>query len=77
MIVRDRIVIDRFEDEYAICEFLDEPHGFGKIPKDRQEEGCKEGDVIQLDTADLLYKTSKTETENRKNKMRNKLNSLK
>ncbi len=70
------IVIDRFEGEYAICEFLDEPHGFGKIPRDRLEESCKEGDVIFLDMNDLIYKTSKIETENRKNKIKNKLKSL-
>lgn len=68
-----KLVIDRFEGSYAICE--DEAKTFSKVPKYRLPLGCKEGDILIQDN-DGMYQVAKLETKGNENKIREKMNRL-
>lgn len=62
-----RLIIDRFESGFAVCE-IDEGC-FVNIPEKALPQGVKEGDVITISV-------DKSETEKRKEKIDNLMNSL-
>lgn len=68
-----KLVIDRFEGSYAICE--DETKAFIKIPKYRLPLDCKEGDTLAQDS-DGMYQVSKNDTKGNENRIREKMNRL-
>lgn len=68
-----KLVIDRFEGSYAICE--DETKTFSKVPKYRLPLGCKEGDTLIQDS-DGMLQVAKNETKGNENRIREKMNRL-
>ena len=62
------IIIDRFEEEFAICEKDGEV--FEKIPKSLISKTAAEGDVIVF--SDGIYVTDQAETEKRKKEISDK-----
>ena len=67
-----KIVIDRFEGNYAVCET--EEKKFIDISKSDIPEGAKEGDI--LTKTDKGYRIEKTETEEKREAIKNRMNSL-
>ena len=67
-----KFVIDRFEDDWVFIETLEEPIAHFNIPKHLLPQNAKEGDVLNIDIS-----IDKESTRQRKNKIQNKLNSLK
>ena len=49
-----KIIIDRFEGEYAVCEKEDKT--FVNIYRDKIPEGCKEGEVLLINDDDVVYR---------------------
>ncbi len=68
-----KLVIDRFEGSYAICE--DEAKAFSKVPKYRLPLGCREGDTLIQDS-DGMYQVAKNETKGNETRIREKMNRL-
>ena len=66
------IIIDRFEEEFAVCE--KDGAGFEKIPKSLISKTAVEGDVIVL--SDGFYVTDQAETEKRKKEISDKFYGL-
>lgn len=67
-----KLVIDRLEDDWAVIEPLEEPIVYFNIPKNLLPQNVKEGDVLNIDIS-----IDKERTRQRRNKIQNKLNSLK
>jgi hypothetical protein len=67
-----KFVIDRLENEWAVIETLEEPIVHFNFPKNILPQDTKEGDVINIDIT-----IDKENTKQRKNKIQNKLDSLK
>lgn len=67
-----KIVIDRFEGNYAVCET--EEKKFVDIPKSDIPKGAKEGDI--LTKTDKGYNIEKVETEEKREAIKNRMNSL-
>ncbi len=67
-----KIIIDRFEGEYAVCET--EEKMFIDIPKTDIPEEAKEGDILsKMDTG---YRIEKTETEEKREEIKKRMNNL-
>ena len=67
-----KVIIDRFEGNYAVCETEDKK--YINILKSELPQGIKEGDVL-ICVNDKWFIDDKT-TKERKEKIKNKLNSL-
>ncbi len=46
-----RVIIDRFEDKYAICQKEDEE--MINLLKSKLPEGCKEGDILLIENDNI------------------------
>ncbi len=68
-----RLVIDRFEGSYAICE--DDTKALHKVPKYRLPLACKVGDTLVLDS-DGMYQQAKSESKGNENRIREKMSRL-
>lgn len=60
-----KIIIDRFEGEYAVCE--NESEEMIKIDKNKLPAGASEGDVLILERENITL--DKNETQKRKEKI--------
>ena len=67
-----KAIIDRFEGVYAVCET--ENKEYINIPKSELSQGIKEGDV--LNCINDKWNIDTATTKERKEKIKNKLNSL-
>ena len=67
-----KVIIDRFESDYAVCET--ENKEYINIPKSELPKGIKEGDVVC--SIDNEWHIDEATTRERKEKIKNKLNSL-
>lgn len=67
-----KIIIDRFEGEYAVCET--EEKKFIDIPKIDIPVGAKEGDI--LSKSDNGYKIEKDETNEKRQAIKTRMNKL-
>ncbi len=68
------LIIDRFEENYAICE--DDDGKFFALEKTEVPENVAEGDVLEIGD-DGTIRINETETENRRNRIREKMLRLK
>ncbi|MBZ4656005.1 MAG: hypothetical protein JG759_553 [Thermoanaerobacter sp.] len=67
-----RVIIDRFEGAFAVCE--DENRKMINIEKTKLPRGAKEGSVLIIH--DNKIEIDHNETENRKNRIKNLMDSL-
>lgn len=67
-----KFVIDRFEDDWAVIETLEESIVHFNIPKNLLPQNAKEGDVLNIDIS-----IDEKRTRQRRNEIQDKLNSLK
>lgn len=72
-IIMSKLIIDRFEGSYALCE--DEQRSITKIPKYKLPLGSKEGDALVQDS-EGMYHISKNETKEKESRIREKKNRL-
>lgn len=65
----ERLIIDRFENDYAVCETRDK--SLVNIKRDLPPEDAKEGDSIIIDDSKIIldYNTSKTRQERLRKKL--------
>lgn len=68
------LIIDRFENGYAICE--DDNAAFFGIDISEVPQGAKEGDVLTIDDVGNLT-VNAAETQKRKNRINGKMSNLK
>lgn len=68
-----KLIIDRFEGSYAICELEDKT--IHKVPKYKLPLESKEGDCLIQD-ADGMYRKDIITTKNLENRIREKMNRL-
>ena len=68
-----KLIIDRFEGTYAICEMDDK--SMVKIPKYRLPLDCKEGDCLVQDSNEMIQKDNEA-TDRRNKHLKEKLNRL-
>lgn len=68
-----KLIIDRFEGSYAICEAEDK--SIVKIPKYKLPLDCKEGDCFVQDSDGMVLKDTET-THRREKHLKEKLNRL-
>ncbi|HCR41606.1 MAG TPA: DUF3006 domain-containing protein [Lachnospiraceae bacterium] len=68
-----KLIIDRFEGTYAICEMDDK--SMVKIPKYRLPLDCKEGDCLIQDSNEMIQKDNEA-TDRRNKHLKEKLNRL-
>ena len=68
-----KLIIDRFEGSYAICELGDKTTS--KVPKYKLPLESKEGDCLVQDT-DGMYRKDIVTTKNLENRIREKMNRL-
>ncbi len=68
-----KLIIDRFEGNYAICELEDK--SFEKIPKYKLPLECQEGTCLIQDSDGMYQKDSET-TTNREKRITEKINRL-
>ncbi|NLP34988.1 MAG: DUF3006 domain-containing protein [Clostridiales bacterium] len=68
-----KLIIDRFEGSYAICEAEDK--STIQIPKYKLPLDCKEGDCLIKDSNGMIQKDN-TSTQRRNNYLKEKLNRL-
>ena len=68
-----KLIIDRFEGTYAICEMEDK--SMVKIPKYRLPLDCKEGDCLVQDSNEMIQKDNEA-TDRRNKHLKEKLNRL-
>jgi hypothetical protein len=68
-----KLIIDRFEGNYAVCECEDKSTVL--LPKYKLPLECKEGDILTQDT-DGMYQKDTTATKNRECFIRDKMNRL-
>lgn len=69
----EKLMIDRFEGNYAVCERDDKT--IVKIPKYKLPLGCKEGDCLVLDS-EGMYQPDAVTTKSREKRLRDKMNRL-
>ncbi len=69
----NKLIIDRIEDKYVICEQEDKT--IIRLPKYKLPPGCKEGEYIILNK-DGMYQTDPDETSKREKQMLDKINRL-
>lgn len=55
-----KLIIDRFEEKYAICELEDK--SIVKVPKYKLPLHCKEGDCLVQDSEGMYRKDNQTTT---------------
>lgn len=67
------LIIDRFENEYAICE--DKNKSFFGIELSELPKGSKSGDVLDIDDNGTI-KINVEETKRRKSRMQSKMKNL-
>lgn len=67
-----RLVIDRFEGKYAVCEL--ENGEFVDVPEEDIPQEAKEGDVITK--TDNKYCVDKMATENKRKEIKHKMDRL-
>lgn len=67
-----KVIIDRFEGEYAVCE--KENLDMIDIEIERLPEGVKEGDILIIE--DNNIRIDKDETENRRKRIEELMNDL-
>lgn len=67
-----KLIIDRFEGIYAICELQN--GGFIDVPKEDIPKEAKEGDI--LIKTDNRYCVDKTATESKRKEIKRKMNRL-
>ncbi len=68
-----KLIIDRFEGTYAICEMDDK--SMVKIPKYRLPLDCKEGDCLIQDSNEMIQKDNEA-TDRRNKHLKEKLHHL-
>ncbi len=68
-----KLIIDRFEGSYAVCE--QEDKSIVKIPKYKLPFDCKEGECLILD-GDGMYQKDTDTTKNSEKRIRDKMNRL-
>ena len=68
------LIIDRFEENYAVCE--DDDGKFFAIEKEELPVEATEGDVLNIDDDGVICINAE-ETENRRNRIREKMLRLK
>lgn len=68
-----KLIIDRFEEKYAICEMEDKSSV--KIPKYKLPLHCKEGDCLVQNSEGMYRKDSET-TTNREKRILEKMGRL-
>jgi hypothetical protein len=68
-----KLIIDRFEGSYAICENEDE--SCLKIPKTKLPAGCREGECLIMDEDGLLQKDPEAYSDRQK-RIRDKMDRL-
>jgi len=68
-----KLIIDRFEGTFAICE--SEDNSFVQVPKYKLPLECREGDCLILDAGGMYYK-DREETKCREKRIREKMNRL-
>lgn len=68
-----KLIIDRFEGTYAVCENSDK--SFITIPKYKLPPDCKEGDYITMDS-NGIYKKDNLATNKQKIHIRDRMNHL-
>lgn len=69
----NKLIIDRFEGNYAVCE--QEDKSFVNIPKYKLPLDCKEGDCLFRD-ADGMYRKDNDNTKSREKRIYDKINRL-
>jgi hypothetical protein len=68
-----RVIIDRFEGEFAVCEVSDEERMIN-LPLKDLPEGAKPGDVLKISDGGITIDNE--ETADRKKRINNLLDSL-
>lgn len=68
-----KLIIDRFEGNYAVCESDDK--SIVKIPKYKLPFGCKEGDCLIQDS-EGMYQSDIPSTKGRETRLREKMSRL-
>lgn len=68
-----KLIIDRFEGNYAICEYEDK--SMTQVPKYKLPLACKEGDCLILNE-DNMYQKDEISTSSREKKILEKMNRL-
>lgn len=68
-----KLIIDRFEGNYAVCEGEDKTTV--KVPKYKLPLECKEGDYLVLD-ADGMYQKDRAATKTREKSIYDKMSRL-
>ena len=68
-----RVIIDRFEGEFAVCEVNDENRMIN-LPQKDLPEGAKPGDVLNISDAGITIDNQ--ETEDRKKRIDSLMDSL-
>ncbi len=68
-----KLIIDRFEGNYAVCEWED--RSTVNIPKYKLPLECKEGDCLVQDTEGMYRKDTET-TKTREKRICDKINRL-
>lgn len=68
-----KLIIDRFEGTFAICE--KEDSSFLQVPKYKLPLECREGDCLMLDE-DGMYQIDSEEEVDRKKRIGDKMNRL-
>ena len=67
-----KVIIDRFESEYAVCE--KEDRTMINIDKRNLPDGAKEGDIIVIYNENII--TDSSETQDRKHKLQKLMDEL-
>lgn len=68
-----KLIIDRFEDKYAICELEDK--SFVKVPKYKLPLECKEGDCL-VQNSEGMYRKDDEATLGREKRILDKMSKL-
>lgn len=68
-----KLIIDRFEEKFAVCEQEDKT--MIKIPRYKLPLGCKEGECLVLDR-DGMYQSDLEGTKKREKQIIDKINRL-
>jgi hypothetical protein len=68
-----KLIIDRFEGNYAVCEQDD--NTYVSIPKYKLPLDCKEGDSLYIDTDGMYHKDSES-TRAKEKRIREKMSRL-
>jgi len=69
----NKLIIDRFEGNYAVCEWNDK--SLVNVPKYKLPLNCKEGDILILDSQGMYQNDTET-TLNSESRIKEKMNRL-